>query len=102
MNHPFKNTIEALAIYDLGLEERQRLWDTAQSEADVDAADAAEKSALTMVQYAFYEDTKHVNSREHCKLADIGFMRLCANGESLTPVVTKMPPIEDRIGGWKK
>ena len=97
----FTNTRAALITYDAGSAQRQKLWTAADTNDDVNEAVAADRAALELVQAAFYEDTKAINTRRHCELADIQFMRhLVAGTAASTPQPTA--PIEDRIGGWKK
>lgn len=71
----------ALVEYNRTAPERQQLWDTVESNGAVEAAERADKAALTRVQDAFYEVTKDRNSREHCRCVDIGFMRKIAYGD---------------------
>lgn len=68
----------ALAEYDQEAPARQRLWDTVASNADVDAAEAAEAAALAKVCDAFYEVTKDRNSRDSCQQLPLDFMRRLA------------------------
>lgn len=68
----------ALAEYDRGAPERQRLWDSVQDVADVAAAEAADALALRKVCDAFYEVTQDRNSREDCRRLPLDFMRRIA------------------------
>lgn len=69
---------DALAEYDRTTLERERLWDTAESNAAVAAAEEADLVALNKVRAAFYEVTQDRNSRESCQRVDLGFMRQIA------------------------
>lgn len=79
----FPHTKAALEIYDAGKPARENAWNRAESNADVDAADAADKAALQLVQKAFHQDTADINSLSHCMLVDLNFMRRMVK-ESLT------------------
>jgi len=67
----FARTREALRVYDEGKPEREKLWDAAAvamnatSYATAQASDAAARARVVL---AFFEDTKHANSLDHCKL----------------------------------
>lgn len=77
----FHNTRAALVEFDAGAPARAAAWDRigqASSDADVWAADGADKAALCKVQEAFYEDTNHINSRDNCMRCDLQFMRRMA------------------------
>jgi protein-disulfide isomerase-like protein with CxxC motif len=76
----FKRTREALAVYDTSAAERQARWDRVNTTDHVEEAEHQDRLALEAVQEAFYQDTRNVNSREHCALADIAFMRRCVEG----------------------
>ncbi len=51
-----------------------------QTNADVDACEARDKLALCAVQDAFHLDTQDINSKDHCRLVDLAFMRRMAEG----------------------
>ena len=74
----FPHTAAALIQYDAGIAARQLAWDTVQTNADVDAAVARGELALRAVQDAFHLDTHDINSKDHCRLADLAFMRRMA------------------------
>ena len=69
---------DALSEYDRTTPDRQRLWDTAESNADVAAAEATDLAALNKVQAAFYEVTQDRNSRRSCQRVGVDFMRRIA------------------------
>lgn len=71
----FANTTAALAVYDAGAAERDAAWGRAETNADVEACESADRAALSLVQEAFYEDTKHINRLESCLRIDIDAMR---------------------------
>ncbi len=62
----FPNTRAALEVYDAGIPIRDAAWNKVESDADVFAAGKADQDALALVQSAFYEDTKDINSRANC------------------------------------
>jgi hypothetical protein len=64
----FPNSYEALEEWCAGRSWRKAQWDAVQDNAGVQKAQDAEDLACEKVQEAFYEDTKHINSRDHCKL----------------------------------
>lgn len=72
--------IEAVAEFDRTAPERQAMLDSAETEADVAAWDAALAKALEPVQEAFYQLTKEYNSREKCCLVNIDDARAFAEG----------------------
>lgn len=76
--HSTQGLKDALAEYDRTAAERQRLWDSIACNADVTAAEAADRDALAKVQDAFYEVTRDRNSRDNCRRVDIDFMRRIA------------------------
>ena len=66
----FTRTREALRVYDEGKPEREKLWDAAAVAMNATSfaiAQASDAAARARVVLAFFEDTKHVNSLEHCK-----------------------------------
>jgi hypothetical protein len=75
----FTHTRAALAIFDASAPERRAAWDRVESEADINAAEQADRDALTALQTAFHQDTADTNSRDHCARADAGFIRRVAN-----------------------
>lgn len=77
-NVSFKNTRLAVAEFDAGEPMRYRLWETAESLADVDHVEMLDKLALLAVQRAFYRDTSAFNSQASCSRVDIRFARRMA------------------------
>ena len=75
----FPNTAEALVVFDATAEAREAAWSNAMTDADVDAAQAADKQALAEVQVAFYEDTVHINCLDNCMLTDIEWLKEMAS-----------------------
>ena len=71
----FSHTRAALARYDAEAAEREAQWAAAENNEDAQRAMALEQQAIAKVQDAFYEDTQHVNSREHCRSVDIATAR---------------------------
>lgn len=74
----FTKTAAALIEYDAGKGKRDRMWNAISCTEDVKAAEETEATALAKVQEAFHEDTSDINSRDDCRLVDIGFMRRMA------------------------
>lgn len=77
----FENTAKALAVFDAGKPARDEAWSQINNDTDVANVEADELAALRLVQEAFYEDTKHINSLDHCYRADLQFMRRMAKGD---------------------
>lgn len=77
----FANTAAALVVYDAGRAARRAAWDAIETDDDATAAKEADRAALAMVQAAFHSDTSDINSKEHCALVDIDFMRRMAAEE---------------------
>lgn len=83
------HTLAALAVWKEGCVERQHLWN-----AVPDNEGAADQVAIDRVQDAYYEDTKHVNSREHCKLTTIRDLKWTAG---LPPDTHRAAPIKEGL-----
>jgi hypothetical protein len=67
----FTRTREALRVYDEGKPEREKLWDAAavsMNKTSYVIAEASDTAAVEQVILAFFEDTKHINSLDRCKL----------------------------------
>lgn len=73
--------VEAIKEYDRTAPERQKLWDNAESNQDVQDAEKADQEALGRVQEAFWQVTQDRNSRESCSRVGIDFMRKIALGK---------------------
>lgn len=69
---------DAIAAFDAGKAERDRLWAIAESNDDIEAACAARQKALDAVREEFWELTKDRNSRKNCMIVDLEFMRRIA------------------------
>jgi len=69
------HTRKALTEYDRTQYVRDMLLDRANTDRHIAEWQAACDAALLEVQQAFFEDTKHVNSMDHCKYADITWLR---------------------------
>ena len=67
--------IDALAEYDRTAPEREAIWASVGSNAEVFAAEKADADALAKVCDAFYEVTKDRNHREDCHRVPLDFMR---------------------------
>lgn len=79
------NTRRALAVFDAGIPERDRMIAVARTEKETKAWLEAEREALQLVQEAFFADTSDRNSRDHCRLVDIKWLRsLCAKHTEAT------------------
>lgn len=76
----FANTAAALVEFDATQPARDKLWDAAESNVDVHAAQIAAKVALTKVREAYHADTLDINSYANCMTIDIQFMRKMAKG----------------------
>lgn len=50
---------------------RQRAWSNIQTQADLEQCQANDAAALALVQNAFYQDTHHINTMDHCRLLNI-------------------------------
>ena len=77
----FTNTAAALVVFDAGQAARNLAWDEIENDADVAAADNADKAALDLVRVAFHADTPEINSLRNCMLVDLAFMRRMTTGE---------------------
>lgn len=77
----FVRTRLALEHYDKDQGRRDHLIYAAKTNEDVAFWELEEKLALSKVQRAFWLDTKHINSKDKCRIAGIDFMRKCANRE---------------------
>ena len=97
----FDNTRKAFIKFDKSAAKRKKLWDSVNSNADVEAAQKADHDALALVQEAFYEDTSDINSHDHCTRVDESFMRRMANRAPAHPQPSAVD-MESRLGGWKK
>ena len=86
MSRSFTNSKAALVIYDADDPRRLALCNAISDAPDpmkaCDVWEAAEKEALEKLQQAFWEDTKDINSREICRLADVGTLRRCCEEET--------------------
>lgn len=71
----FPHTRKALREYDASEYKRKRMVDRIETEADVREWQAVCDAAVLEVQKAFYEDTKPINSMNHCKYATISWLR---------------------------
>jgi len=69
---------DAIAAFDAGSAERAQQWDAIENNADLEAAEAADLKALETVREAFWQLTKDRNSRAHCSIVGIEFMRRIA------------------------
>jgi hypothetical protein len=68
-------TRKALEAYDRTEPERAALWEAAETNSDIYAAQAKDTEALNEVREAFAEDTKDVNSRDRAFLVGISDLR---------------------------
>lgn len=75
----FNNTRAALIKFQETMTQRAEAWNRIDTPLALTQCAEADRDALRAMQNAFYEDTKHLNARDHCALADIGFMRRCAS-----------------------
>ena len=86
MSRPFPNSRAALVIYDAEQPRLLALCDAVSDAPDpkeaCDKWEAAEKEVLDKLQHAFWEDTKDINSREICRLADVETVRRCCEEET--------------------
>jgi hypothetical protein len=77
----FTHSRHALQEYDNGQPARDAAWNKVHtaSAAKVDAVFEQflkrEAAELEVLQEAFYQDTKHINCRDHCKLVGVGDIR---------------------------
>lgn len=63
----FDNSRAALAKYDEGQAERAGAWRRVETNEDIIKCEAMDDAAKHLVQDAYYEDTKHLNSRANCR-----------------------------------
>lgn len=82
----FGRTAAALIVFESTVAERARAWETAETNADIDAAERADIDALRPVQEAFHGDTRDINSLESCMRMDLASLRRLAKGS--TPAAT--------------
>lgn len=75
VSHQFPNTAKALKRYDAAKVDRDRTFDQADTDEKVADAIKADLDAEHRVQDAFWEDTKDINSQDHCRVAAISFLR---------------------------
>lgn len=74
----WERTRATLAEYDRTSEALDRLLDAAETDADIVAWRVNGAAALIRVQDAFYDDCVEQgvpNSRDHCRVVDIGWLR---------------------------
>lgn len=71
----FTNTIQALAEYDAGAEERAKMWAQVESKEGVLHAEAVDQEAAGKVQKAFYEDTSDFNRLDSCMSTSVQALR---------------------------
>lgn len=70
--------VQALAIYDAGLAQREHNWRAVETNEDVFACQHADEVALNLVREAFYEVTKDRNSHSSAMCIGIHFARKVA------------------------
>lgn len=78
----FGHTAAALIVFDSTAAPRARAWETAETQADVDAAETADINALLPVLKAFHRDTRDINSVESCMRMDLASLRRLARGSA--------------------
>jgi len=81
----FEKTRAAVAKWDSARDERNRRWETCETLEEMDEIEKSQNEELKEFRDAFFEDTKHTNSREHCDLVhpDGQFIRdLLMNNET--------------------
>ena len=83
----FGHTAAALIVFDSTVAQRARAWETAETVADIDAAERADTDALRPVQVAFHKDTHDINRLESCMRMDVGALRKLAKGSAPVDVV---------------
>jgi len=65
----FRNTIEALRVWDATKPDREKAWDNASDGlVELKLAEDEDAKAQALVHAAFHEDTKHINSLDRCAL----------------------------------
>ena len=80
----FERTRRALVVFDQGAGARNALWAGVSDEGELRLAMLADAWALGAVRAAFLADTSTFNTADGVALADIAFMRGCAERE-ITP-----------------
>ena len=98
----FTNTRAALVVYDAQQPARTARWTTVDTEEGIWALDAEEKAALVVLQEAFHKDTAHINSREHCALVDVKFMRQMASRSEPHTIREPRPLDVGRPAHWSR
>lgn len=87
----FGHTAAALLVHESGAAARAQAWESVETAADADAAEAADVDALRLVQLAYHRDTSDVNSLRNCLRVDLAFMRKMAQGS--TPLAAGDGPV---------
>lgn len=80
----FERTRRALVVFDQGAGARNALWAGVSRDDELRLASLADARALAAVRSAFLADTATFNTADGVALADIAFMRGCAERE-ITP-----------------
>lgn len=80
--------IAALAQYDATRRQRGALRDAAETEVDIQVWQDTEEELAIPVREAFYQYSKHVNSRKRCELITVDDVRNLVNS----------PPMGGRSG----
>lgn len=75
---PYQFTIAALARWEREHEKLSERWDDAKTDEDVKQLRSLEDRLLRRVQYAFYTDTKTINSLNRCQKMSIDQIRQIA------------------------
>lgn len=70
-----RHTAEALKLFDAGEPARLQAWDEAHTNDMVNALVNVNLASVALVQFAFWLDTKDVNTLDSCRRVDIDFMR---------------------------
>ena len=83
----FPKLAEALKLHDKHVETiTRKLWDALTDDEQLATVQHLEKVALIALQVAFHEDTKNINSLDHCRLVGIDRLRILA---TMTPSPAK-------------
>lgn len=64
----FEKTRAAAVEWDAGRAAREKAWEDSVSLEEMDEVEKKQNEELRKFRDAFFEDTKHTNSREHCDL----------------------------------
>lgn len=80
MKADFHQSRRLLKWFDKHESRRNKLFESAETDADIAAAVALRTRHEDAVKVAFFLDTKKFNSRENCMITTLDFIRKCSSG----------------------